>query len=175
MRLKTPDGSSERMKTRAYLDIETTGLNRKYCDLTVVGIAFERNGFKETVQLYGCNINRETILKALYGVDTIYTYNGSRFDLPFLTEKLKIDLKNEFQHRDLMYDCWKQNLKGGLKIVEQKLGIQRRLKDIDGFMAVRLWWDYVNTKNESALKTLLDYNKEDMVNLIALRNRLNIE
>ena len=72
-----------------------------------------------------------------------------------------------------MYDCWKQDLKGGLKIVEQKLGIHRRLKDIDGFMAVRLWWDYVNTKNESALKTLLDYNKEDVVNLTALRNRLN--
>ena len=80
------------MNTKAYLDIETTGLSRTFCDLTVVGIAFERNGFKDTIQLYGYNITRKAILEALYGVDTIYTYNESRFDLPFLSEKLKIDL-----------------------------------------------------------------------------------
>jgi len=30
------------MKYRAYLDIETTGLSRYYCDLTVIGIALEK-------------------------------------------------------------------------------------------------------------------------------------
>ncbi len=31
------------MKLRAYLDIETTGLSRNYCNLTVIDIALERN------------------------------------------------------------------------------------------------------------------------------------
>ncbi len=30
------------MKFRAYLDIETAGLSRNYCDLTVIGIALEK-------------------------------------------------------------------------------------------------------------------------------------
>ena len=71
-----------------------------------------------------------------------------------------------------MYDCWKYNLKGGLKVVERKLGIGRNLEGIDGFVAVRLWSDYVNGNDEDALNTLLEYNKEDVVNLRILRQKL---
>ena len=73
-----------------------------------------------------------------------------------------------------MYDCWKQKLKGGLKKVEQKLGIARDTAGMDGWMAVRLWWDYVNNDDKEALDTLLDYNREDVVNLRALRQKLGI-
>ncbi len=73
-----------------------------------------------------------------------------------------------------MYDCWRQNLKGGLKVVEARLGIGRRLTEVDGFMAVRLWWDYVNNANTQALHTLLEYNREDVVNLHVLRDKLGV-
>jgi hypothetical protein len=39
-------------------------------------------------------------------------------------------------------------------------------------MAVKLWWDYVNTGDQEALDTLLAYNREDVVNLYSLRQRL---
>ena len=71
-----------------------------------------------------------------------------------------------------MYDCWKNNLYGGLKRVEEQLGMERRLKEIDGHDAVRLWWRYVNDYDENALTMLLEYNKEDVLNLKTLKEKL---
>ena len=163
------------MKYRAYLDIETTGFSRYYCDLTVIGIAFEKGRKCQVVQLIEDDLYEEMLLKNLEGVDEIYSYNGSRFDLPFIEAKLGINLKDCFNHTDLMYDCWRRNLYGGLKVVERLLGIQRRLAGVDGYMAVQLWYDYVNNNNEQALRTLLDYNEEDVVNLRVLRRKLGIK
>ena len=163
------------MKRRAYLDIETTGLSRYYCDLTVIGIGLERARKTIVVQLIEDDLCQERLLKALKGVDEIYSYNGSRFDLPFIKAELGIDLKACFKHTDLMYDCWRNDLKGGLKAVERKLGIGRELKDVDGRMAVQLWWDYVDDNNKQALKILLAYNREDVVNLRVLRRKLGVD
>jgi len=163
------------MKCRAYLDIETTGLSRYTADLTVIGIALEKGGKIKVTQLIEDDLCDYKLLKALKGVDEIYTYNGSRFDLPFIEAKLAVVLKNCFKHTDLMYDCWRNNLKGGLKVVEKKLGINRHLRDVDGYVAVQLWWQYVNNNDKYALRTLLKYNREDIVNLRTLRRKLKVK
>jgi uncharacterized protein YprB with RNaseH-like and TPR domain len=77
-----------------------------------------------------------------------------------------------FEHRDLMYQCWRNNLYGGLKYVEKQLGIQRRLIEVNGYEAVMLWWRYINNYDEDALETLLEYNKEDVMNLMTLKEKL---
>ena len=123
-------------------------------------------------QLVGEDAISDNILQALNGVGTLYTYNGSRFDLPFINYRLGINLGQLFSHCDLMYHCWRNNLYGGFKAVERRLGIERRLKEVDGLEAVRLWWRYVNDYDEEALATLLEYNREDVVNLKALKERL---
>jgi len=56
--------------------------------------------------------------------------------------------------------------------VERQLGIPRRLTEVDGYQAVRLWWRYVNDYDEDALSTLLEYNREDVVNLKTLKEKL---
>jgi uncharacterized protein YprB with RNaseH-like and TPR domain len=162
------------MKYRAYIDIETTGLSRRNAELTVVGIALEKGRQCRVIQLLEANLSVEKLLAALRGVDEIYSYNGSRFDLPFIAAKLDVDLKGCFKHTDLMYDCWRSKLKGGLKAVECQLGIERHLKGIDGFMAVKLWYEYVNNHDQRALATLLEYNREDVVNLQVLRQMLQV-
>lgn len=162
------------MKSRAYLDIETTGLSRYCADLTVIGIAVETGRKLSLVQLTEEHLSRHHLLKALEGADQIYTYNGSRFDLPFIKGKLHTDLNELFNHTDLMYNCWQKGLKGGLKVVEQILGINRKLKEINGRVAVKLWWSYINDSNTDALKLLLEYNKEDVLNLRLLRRILNV-
>ena len=163
------------VKCYGYLDIETTGLSRDYADLTVVGVATMKGTSLAVAQLYGNQISAAGICRLLEGVDELYTYNGSRFDLPFIRRKLNLDLKQQVAHTDLMYNCWKQDLKGGLKKVEAKLGIRRRHPEVNGYMAVRLWWDYVNNNNAAALRVLLEYNREDIVNLHTLREKLGVE
>lgn len=156
----------------AYLDIETTGLSCWYADITVIGIYLVNGSDSRLVQLVGRDVTVDNLLKTIDGVSTIYTYNGSRFDLPFIHGSLRIDLETCAVHRDLMYDCWRCNLKGGFKAVEQQLGIPRQLKGISGWDAVVLWWRHQYYDDRTALATLLEYNKEDVVNLKVLRDRL---
>jgi len=156
----------------AYLDIETTGLSAFSGAITVVGIYLCDNSDARFIQLVGRDITRYSLLETLEGVDTIYTYNGRRFDLPFINVQLGINLEELFNHRDLMYDCWRYNLRGGFKAVERQLGIPRELVEVDGRMAVRLWWRYVDSFDLEALDTLLAYNREDVVNLKELKERL---
>jgi uncharacterized protein YprB with RNaseH-like and TPR domain len=157
----------------AYLDIETTGLSRFYDYITVIGIYLCNGGSTKLIQLVGEEVTRDNLLKALEGVNRVYTYNGSRFDLPFIDACLGIDLRAGFFHHDLMYDCWRNNLYGGFKAVERQLGIYRQLQGISGFEAVWLWWRYQNYGDQNALALLLQYNMEDVVNLKALRERLD--
>jgi uncharacterized protein YprB with RNaseH-like and TPR domain len=156
----------------AYLDIETTGLSPRYCEITVVGIHLISEHESRFIQLVGENVTADNILQALDGIGTVYTYNGSRFDLPFICFRLGINLARLFNHCDLMYHCWRNNLYGGFKAVERQLGIERRLKEVNGYEAVRLWWRYVNDYDEEALAILLEYNKEDVVNLKTLKEML---
>ena len=162
------------MKYRAYIDIETTGLSRRFAELTVIGIALEKDGRCRIVQLLEGDLSDEKLLSVLDSVDELYSYNGSRFDLPFIRAKLGVDLNKCFKHTDLMYDCWRCKLKGGLKAVERKLGIDRRLKEVDGYVAVKLWYEYVNNHSQKALATLLEYNREDIINLQVLRQKLHV-
>lgn len=157
----------------AYLDIETTGLSCLYADITVIGIYLVNGSESKMVQLVGKEVTRDNLLEATNGVNTIYTYNGSRFDLPFIHGSLGIDLETVSNHHDLMYDCWRCNLYGGFKMVEQQLGIPRQLKGITGWDAVVLWQRYRDYGNQNALALLLQYNKEDVMNLKALRERLH--
>jgi uncharacterized protein len=156
----------------AFLDIETTGLSPEYSEITVIGIHVCKGEKTSFVQLVGRDITPESILEVLKGVDIIHTYNGSRFDLPFINRKLGINLEEFCSHRDLMYDCWNNNLRGGFKSVERQLGIDRNLQGINGYDAVRLWWRYVDSFDLDALNTLLQYNKEDVLNLKVLKEKL---
>ncbi|MFC1940333.1 ribonuclease H-like domain-containing protein [Chloroflexota bacterium] len=156
----------------AYLDIETTGLSPSYDEITLVGIHLCNGNDTRFIQLVGKDITSQSILDALQEGSTIYTYNGSRFDLPFIYCRLRLNLAHYFKHRDLMYDCWNRNLYGGFKSVERQLGIERKLTEVNGYEAVRLWWRYVESFDVDALNTLLEYNREDVLNLKKLKELL---
>lgn len=158
----------------AYLDIETTGLSCRYAKITVIGTYLVNGSESRLVQLVGREVTKYNLLESINGVNSIYTYNGSRFDLPFIYGSLGIDLSTLAEHHDLMYDCWRCNLYGGFKAVEQQLGIHRQLRGITGWDAVMLWQTYQDYEDQEALATLLQYNKEDVVNLKVLRERLDI-
>lgn len=159
---------------KAYLDIETTGLSPFHDDITVVGISFGGVRDKDIIQLVGKDVSAANLVNVLKSATTICTYNGEQFDLRFIRQKLSVDLMADFEHHDLMQDCWANGLYGGMKAVERTLGIRRSLTDVDGLQAVRLWWAYVRRHDQNALQTLLDYNKEDVLNLKHLERKLRL-
>lgn len=159
----------------AYLDIETTGFLGGSSYPTVVGIAVDFPGDWSCDQLVGEEITIDAILHILEGVTTIYTFNGSGFDLPYLAWKPGVDLRRRFEHRDLMRESRRAGLKGGLKAIEKALGIPRRLPDMGGHDAVVLWRKYRTEDSHAALEMLLEYNREDVENLRVLREILEEE
>jgi uncharacterized protein YprB with RNaseH-like and TPR domain len=160
---------------RAYIDIETTDLDPDAGELTVVGIFIEQDEQERLVQLYEDTLSKGNLLAALEGTGTLYSYNGSEFDLPFIAAKLGVDLAGVFKHCDLMHRCWRRGLYGGQKKVEKKLGISRETAGMDGADAAALWNDYRSKGNEDALKRLLLYNSEDVTNLAHIRRKLGVQ
>lgn len=166
---KAPDS---RKYKEAYLDIETTGLSPMDAEIMIVGVYLVGDGDGKVIQMSGEEVNKKELLKVLRGVETIYTYNGSRFDIPFIKYSIGIDIEEEFRHIDLMYACWRRSLYGGLKAVEVQLGIPRSIRGTSGYDAIRLWREYISNQNTEALAKLLASNREDITNLKRLRDKI---
>ena len=158
----------------AYLDVETTSLDPSKGNLTVIGLYLEEGNEQRIVQLVGSEISSSRLIQIMKKVKVLYTYNGKRFDLPYIKAKLAVDLTKYYTHKDLMYECWRRNLYGGFKEVERKLGIKRKLSGMDGRIAVQLWRNYELFNDRDSLATLLEYNEEDVLNLRVLRQKLKI-
>ena len=152
---------------RAYLDIETA------FDGTISVIGMYRPDVG-TIQLVGGGVRDLSLYEALDGVQTLVTFNGSSFDLPVIRRRLYADLKRDFEHCDLLYVCRRRGLRGGLKRVETLLGIARATAGISGWDAPRLWHRYEMNDDREALRTLLEYNREDVVNLAVLEGLLGL-
>jgi len=146
---------------KAYLDIETCAGG----DVTVVGVFREDRGLR---QLVGGEITDVTLWEALEGVDTICTFNGDRFDLPILERQVRVDLRARFRSLDLLRECRRAGLKGGLKQLEQRFGIARSTRGMSGWDALQLWARYENDGDRASLGERLEYNREDVMNLVQL-------
>jgi uncharacterized protein YprB with RNaseH-like and TPR domain len=146
-------------ESTVYLDIETTGLDRHYNDITTIALY---NG--ESIHTYVQGQNLEDFIEDIQKYKVIVSYNGKSFDIPFIEHFFNIRLDQA--HIDLRYILYSLGFRGGLKGCERQLGIDRGdLSDIDGFFAVLLWDEYQRTGDQKALDTLLAYNIQDTVTL----------
>ncbi len=150
----------------AYVDIETTGLSPQSSHITVIGIYDGKDA-----KTYVKGIDLEDAVEELDKHEFLVTFNGSRFDLPFIKREFPQVNFNQL-HADLMYPLRRISLTGGLKKIEVELGITRSedTVGISGFDAVRLWNQY-EKGDQDALELLLEYNREDIVNLQTIINK----
>lgn len=148
-----------------FFDIETTGLSEHHNVVTTVTLS--RDGQTRTL-VRGDDLTTASLREAFDGVDLLVTFNGARFDIPFLEAHFDIDLDRP--HIDLMPTCRQVGLDGGLAAVEESLGIERDLPDIDGRDAVRLWQEHERGV-DGALDRLIAYNREDTVNMRSVLER----
>ncbi len=150
---------SEFRESTVYLDIETTGLERDYNDITTIALYDGTN-----IQTYVQGQNLNNFVDDIQKYNVIISYNGKSFDVPFIENYFGIQLNHA--QIDLRYVLSSLGYKGGLKGCERQLGMDRGdLSDVDGFFAVILWDEYRKTESQKALDTLLAYNVQDTVNL----------
>jgi len=146
-------------ESTVYLDIETTGLDRYFNDITTIALY---NGHEIKTYVQGQNL--DDFIEDIYKYKVIVTYNGKSFDVPFIENYFNIRL--DHAQIDLRYILHSLGYRGGLKGCERQLGMDRGdLSDIDGFFAVLLWDEYQRTGDQKALDTLLAYNIQDTLNL----------
>ena len=149
-----------------FLDIETTGLSQRRDDVTVVGL---HHGGETTTLVRGRDLDRDALRRAVGPAKLLVTFNGRRFDVPFLEEAFDVDLG--LPHLDLMYPGRTIGLTGGLKAIERAIGVERDRSDISGLDAVRLWHEY-ERGNDASLETLVSYNRADVENLRTLADHV---
>jgi uncharacterized protein YprB with RNaseH-like and TPR domain len=147
-----------------YLDVETSFDG----DLTVFGLLRSDTGL---TQVIGDAITHEAVVELLTGIDTLCTFNGESFDLPVLRRRFGIGMLERYRSLDLSIECRRAGRRGGLKRIEAGLSIPRRSEGMTGYDAMVLWQRW-QTGDRVALQTLLNYNRDDVVNLALLERRL---
>ena len=147
----------------AYLDIETSGLSRSAA-ITVVGVYRPAAGFTALVR--GRGLSAANLTQALEGAKLLVTFNGASFDLPFIRNQMP-SARLPPAHLDLLSVARRLDWRGGLKRIEQRLGLKRDLETrvLAGADAVRLWRAWEKTGSENALRLLTRYNEHDCRNL----------
>lgn len=150
---------------KAYLDIETD----RFGSVCVIGVYIENDQF---VQLCGKDITTENLESIIHKANTIVTFNGDLFDLPFIKKNLNLDLRETHKSIDLHRVKKKLGIKGGLKALEKMYGIERKTEGVNGYKAILLWERYSQRGEIDALNLLLEYNREDVMNLVALEKIL---
>ncbi|MFB6302488.1 MAG: ribonuclease H-like domain-containing protein [Haloferacaceae archaeon] len=168
---RLPDGEHWRLYENfrddaCFFDIETTGLDHEGDRVTTVSV---HRGSETTTLVRGEDLTAGALREHLADAPLLVTFNGRRFDVPFLETSFDVSL--DCPHLDLMYACRRIGLTGGLKPIEREVGIERERPDISGRDAVRLWREY-ERGDRAALDRLVSYNREDAVNLRALADHV---
>jgi uncharacterized protein YprB with RNaseH-like and TPR domain len=146
-----------------YLDIETDG-GKSGNAITIVG-CYDGLNFDAFVK----GQNLESFRDYISRYSMVVTFFGSQFDIPMVLRRFD-GLVIDHIHLDLCPTLRAVGVQGGLKKIEKTMGIARGddTDGLTGYDAIKLWRRYQNFRDERALKTLVAYNREDVVNLETL-------
>lgn len=137
-----------------FLDIETDSYGR----VILIGMS---DGYDSKLMVKGINLDADIFFKELDKYKLLVTFNGRSYDIPKIEKEFGIKISKV--HIDLKPLCVNLGWKGGLKEVEQLLGIERP-RHLRG-NPVDLWKAFHASGDKEYLDLLIAYNEEDVVNL----------
>ncbi len=157
----------------AFIDIETTGLHSAQ-PLFLVGIMGPRDGAMVLRQFLARSYEEEAAVLAaardeLERFGVIATYNGRRFDLPYIRDRmayhgiawgpcgLHVDLLRTTRRlfRGVLPDCRL------VTVAEHLLGYERH-GDIPSAMIPEVYHEFVRTRNPVLIRPILQHNAMDL-------------
>ena len=161
-----------------FYDIETTGLSRKSTFLYLIGaVGIEDETWYFHQWMAESDREEETILRIfsqfLQQCDLLISYNGERFDQPYLEARYeKYGLPSPFDHKmslDLYLTL--KPLKTLLKLpalkqpcLEEFLGIKDRIYN-NGKECIQLYKDFLKKRDAITAEEILGHNLEDVLGL----------
>ena len=127
------------------------------------GVPKPVNGKEMKVFVHG--INEKEFLDYIKDYSIIVTFNGSCFDIPFLERYFETNIN--CAQIDLRFLLKELGYSGGLKKIEHDVGLSRGddMEGVNGYTAVLLWNYYKDTKDKTAIDSLIHYNLLDTINL----------
>lgn len=166
-----------------FLDIETGGLSANTY-MFLCGLMFLENGDFVVEQAFARGYDEEEgclrhVRDTIHRFDTVVTYNGASFDLPFIRTRLavhRISDINAFGSVDLLHTARRvfrdvlPNRK--LVTVERHLRGFERTDDIPGRYIPEAWHDYVRTGDGRVMQNVLYHNRMDLFAMAVLVNHL---
>jgi len=166
-----------------FLDIETAGLSANTY-LFLVGMMYANaNGF-HVEQVFARDYTEEKgVLRHVHDTmrrfDTIVTYNGATFDLPFIRTRMavhrvaelppvgSVDLLQASRRvfRDVLPNC-------RLVTVEKHLRGSGRVDDIPSRFIPRAYHEFVSTKDARIMRNVAYHNRMDLFTMAVILNHL---
>lgn len=169
----------------AIIDIETSGFyfESPIRPIILLGIANIRKNKVCIHQFLLRDISDElgaiwSFLSYVENGFTLITYNGRKFDIPYIKQRLayyskEVSLNNH--HYDILHFVWRALGKElpdcRLGTVEKYFGIQREM-DIPGALVPHFYDTYLKTRNVGPLVAIVKHNKQDLINLGVIVSRL---
>lgn len=161
------------------LDIETTGLSPQRSKFVLGGLLTPGDGVLKADQFFAESLKEEqetlqAYMDAVSEKDLVLTYNGKRFDIPFIEGRAKspvdlpfnLDLYLLVKHHSPIR-AFLPNLKQ--KTVENFMGLWEHRKDeISGKESVELYYSYLSSHDPAVRETILLHNHDDIVQLYGL-------
>ena len=164
-----------------FLDIETTGFTARSSSLYLIGCAYFEGGLWHTIQWMAENPSEQKeILEAFFAFAEnrkfLIHFNGSQFDVPYLTQKCQqLELPYDFQsfegadvyRRLFHYKGFLDLLNLKQKTLESFLSIERE-DTFSGGELIAIYKDYVARPTEETLRFLLLHNEEDVKGMLRI-------
>jgi uncharacterized protein YprB with RNaseH-like and TPR domain len=162
-----------------YLDIETTGLSGVR-PLFLVGVMFFDGEDFQIRQYFARHYAEECHLLAdladhLSGFDLLVTFNGRRFDAPYIVDRVRINrlaLDWPAHHFDLLHESrrrWKKLLPNcRLVTLEQFLCRRHRVDDIASAEIPAAYHEFVHTEDAAKMRHVVHHNALDLLTMAEL-------
>lgn len=164
-------------------DIETTGLSPKFCKVILIGILYNCQDKTVIKQFFAENEDEEKELLMAF-VESIkcfkrhVTYNGLSFDIGFVNYRFKKHHIDFNLDKEDNFDIFRfiKSFKSPLGLEDCSLSSVETCFDIhrddviDGSESVKLYKEFVESKDYKIMDTIILHNYEDIYNLSKLIN-----